>query len=505
MSDTACDAYLREHDARQLEELKTLLRIPSISSLPEHRDDMRQAAEWVADQLRTLGAQDVALLPTHGNPVVYGVWPAPEGAPTAILYGHYDVQPPDPLDLWETAPFEPTIRDGRLYARGAADDKGNMFAAIKGIEAYLAVHGSLPIGLKCMFEGEEEIGSPNLHQFVRDNAALLDADFTLSADGGMWGPDTPSLTVSSKGIAACQIDLRTANTDLHSGQHGAATPNAVEALARLVTTMHDDAGRVTVAGFYEPVRDLTAEERAQIAAVPFDEEEYRTELALPALWGEPGYTVNERRGARPTLDLNGIWGGFTGEGLKTVTPAEAHAKITCRLVPNQEPGDDTGRHRGARRGALPARRDGDRPPLPRRGAPLQHPAGSPGIAGGARRPRRPLRQGTARHPARRHPADRGDAANDARRGHGLLLLGHAGRSGPCAERVLPPRRLHDRPAAPTAPSSPPSLRRTGRVNHGDTEEHRGRREEKGTRNRSVIFSLSLASLRALRVSVVQRS
>ncbi|MDQ6603277.1 MAG: M20/M25/M40 family metallo-hydrolase, partial [Chloroflexota bacterium] len=258
MSDTACDAYLKEHDARQLEELKTLLRIPSISSLPEHRDAMRQAAEWVADQLRTLGARDVALLPTNGNPVVYGVWPAQDGAPTAILYGHYDVQPPDPLDLWETPPFEPTIRDGRLYARGAADDKGNMFAAIKGIEAYLAVHGSLPIGLTCMFEGEEEIGSPNLHQFVRDNAALLAADFTLSADGGMWGPDSPSLTVSSKGIAACQIDLRTANTDLHSGQHGAATPNAVEALARLVTTMHDDAGRVTVAGFYEPVRDLTA-------------------------------------------------------------------------------------------------------------------------------------------------------------------------------------------------------------------------------------------------------
>ncbi len=338
MSDIACDAYLQEHDARQLEELKTLLRIPSISSLPEHREDMRQAAEWVADRLRTLGARDVALLPTNGNPVVYSHWPTPDGAPTAILYGHYDVQPPDPLDLWETPPFEPTVRDGRLYARGAADDKGNMFAAIKGIETYLAVHGALPIGLKCMFEGEEEIGSPNLHQFVRDNAALLAADFTLSADGGMWGPDNPSLTVSSKGIAACQIDLRTANTDLHSGQHGAATPNAVEALARLVTTMHDDAGRVTVAGFYEPVRDLTTEERARIAAVPFDETEYQRELDLPALWGEPGYTVNERRGARPTLDLNGIWGGFTGEGLKTVTPAEAHAKITCRLVPNQEPG-----------------------------------------------------------------------------------------------------------------------------------------------------------------------
>jgi acetylornithine deacetylase/succinyl-diaminopimelate desuccinylase-like protein len=338
MSDTACDAYLREHDARQLDELKTLLRIPSISSLPEHRGDMRQAAEWVADQLRALGARDVALLPTRGNPVVYGVWPAPAGAPTAILYGHYDVQPPDPLDLWETPPFEPTVRGGRLYARGAADDKGNSFASLKAIEAYQAVHGSLPIGLKCMFEGEEEIGSPSLPAFVRDNAALLAADFALSADGRMWGPDTPSLTVAAKGIAAGQIDLRTANTDLHSGAHGATVPNAVEALARLVTTMHDDAGRVTVAGFYDPVRDLTPDERAQMADVPFGEEEYRTGLELAALWGEPGYTVTERRWARPTLDLNGIWGGFTGEGLKTVTPAEAHAKITCRLVPNQEPG-----------------------------------------------------------------------------------------------------------------------------------------------------------------------
>lgn len=338
MPDTACDAYLREHDARHLEELKTFIRIPSASSLPEHRDDVRRAAEWVADELRRLGAQDVALLPTGGNPVVYGVWPAPEGAPTAILYGHYDVQPPDPLDLWETPPFEPTVRNGRLYGRGAADDKGNMYVPLKAIEAYQAVHGSLPIGLKCMFEGEEEIGSPNLHGFVRDNLTLLAADFALCADGGQWGPDTPSLTLSSKGIAACQLDLRTANTDLHSGMHGAAAPNAVEALARLVTTMHDDAGRVTVAGFYDAVRELTADERAQIAAIPFDEEEYRADLSLPALWGEPGHTVSERRSARPTLDLNGIWGGFTGEGLKTVTPSEAHAKITCRLVANQEPG-----------------------------------------------------------------------------------------------------------------------------------------------------------------------
>jgi acetylornithine deacetylase/succinyl-diaminopimelate desuccinylase-like protein len=269
--------------------------------------------------------------------VVYGEWPAPEGAPTALLYGHYDVQPPDPLDLWESPPFEPAVRDGKLYARGASDDKGNLFAPLKAIEALLATQGQVPIGLKCIFEGEEEIGSPSLPAFVRDNAARLAADFALCADGGMYGPDTPSLTLATKGVCACQLDLRTANTDLHSGGHGAAAPNAVEALARLVTTLHDDAGRVTVAGFYDSVRELTAEEREQMARVPFDEEEYRRNLGVPALWGEPEYTVTERRWARPTLDLNGIWGGFTGEGLKTVTPCEAHAKITCRLVPNQEP------------------------------------------------------------------------------------------------------------------------------------------------------------------------
>lgn len=334
----ACENYLQEHDAEQLDRLRDFLRIPSISSLPEHAEDVRRAAEWVATRLRELGAQGVELLPTGGNPVVWGVWPAPAGAPTAILYGHYDVQPPDPLDLWETPPFEPTVRGDRLYARGAADDKGNMFAPLAAIEALIATTGSVPIGIKCMFEGEEEIGSPSLHGFIRDNRERLSADFAICADGGMWGPDQPSLTVASKGIAACQIDLRTANTDLHSGQHGMAAPNAVEALARLVTTMHDDAGTITIDGFYDPIRDLTDEERAQIAAIPFDEDEYRRELALPALWGEPGYSALERRWARPSLDLNGIWGGFQGEGLKTVTPCEAHAKITCRLVPNQEPG-----------------------------------------------------------------------------------------------------------------------------------------------------------------------
>ncbi len=333
----ACETYLQQHDQEQLAALQEFLRIPSVSSLPEHRADMRRAAEWVAQRLTQLGANDVAILSTAGNPVVYGHWPAPAAAPTALLYGHYDVQPPDPLELWETPPFEPAIRGDRLYARGASDDKGNLFSALSGIEALLATAGSLPIGIKCLFEGEEEIGSPNLPPFVRENKDLLQADFAISADGGMWSADQPSITVASKGIAACQIDLRTANTDLHSGQHGMAVPNAVEALARLVTTMHDDEGRITIEGFYAPVRDLTTDEREQLAAIPFDQAAYQRELDLKALWGEPEYTPMERRAARPSLDLNGLWGGFTGEGLKTVTPCEAHAKITCRLVPNQEP------------------------------------------------------------------------------------------------------------------------------------------------------------------------
>lgn len=334
----ACEAYLREHDARQLAQLEAFLRIPSVSSLPDHAGEVRRAAGWVADRLRALGAREVALLPTAGNPIVYGEWPAPEGAPTAILYGHYDVQPPDPLDLWTTPPFEPTVRDGRLYARGAADDKGNMFAPLAAIEALIATGNGVPIGIKCLFEGEEEIGSPSLPPFIRANRDRLRADFALCADGGMWAPDQPSLTVSAKGIAAAQIDLATARTDLHSGGHGAAVPNAVEALARLVTTLHDDHGRVAVRGFYDPVRDLTAAERAAFEAIPFDEDTYRRDLGLKALWGDPEYTALERRWARPTIDLNGIWGGFTGEGLKTVTPRAAHAKITCRLVPHQEPG-----------------------------------------------------------------------------------------------------------------------------------------------------------------------
>ncbi len=335
--DAAVDRYLDEHRDRHLEELKELIRIPSVSALPEHRADMRRTAEWLAEHLRCLGAPEVAVIDTEGHPVVCAEWPAAPGQPTALIYGHYDVQPPDPLDRWETPPFEPTVRGERLYARGACDDKGNLFMALKGLEAVMAVHGRPPLGVKCFFEGEEEIFSPSLPGFVRAHRDRLLADVAICADGPQWSLDTPSLCVGSKGICKAQIDLRTANTDLHSGQAGAAVPNAIERLARLVSSFHTPDGRVAVQGFYDSVRDLTPAERAEIARVPFDERQFAAGLDLPALWGEPGYSALERIWARPTVDFNGFWGGFEGEGSKTVTPCEAHVKVTCRLVPNQEP------------------------------------------------------------------------------------------------------------------------------------------------------------------------
>ncbi|HUG16903.1 MAG TPA: dipeptidase [Thermomicrobiales bacterium] len=333
----AWEGYLAEHHDRHLSELFELLRIPSVSSLPEHRGDVRRAAEWVADALRAVGVPTVEIMETDGNPVVYGEWIVDPSKPTALIYGHYDVQPPDPLDLWETPPFEPTVRDGFVYARGSSDDKGNLFIPIKAIEALVQTQGAPPINLKFTIEGEEEIGSPNLPVFVRKHRNLLASDFVLCADGGMFSAETPSITTASKGIAACQINVTTANTDLHSGQYGASVPNAAQAAVQLAATLHTPQGKVAVAGFHDTVRELTAQEKAEFAAVPFDEEEYKADLGLAELWGEPGYTPVERNWGRPTVDINGFWGGFQGVGIKTVTPSEAHFKVTCRLVANQEP------------------------------------------------------------------------------------------------------------------------------------------------------------------------
>lgn len=335
----AWETYLEQNETRQLGELMEWLRIPSVSALPEHQPDVALAAEWIADKLRQIGVPEVALLPTARNPVVFGYWHVADDQPTALIYGHYDVQPPDPLDLWVTPPFDPAVRDGRLYARGASDDKGNSFLPVAALEALGATQGGPKINLKFFLEGEEEIGSPSLPTFMPEQRERLACDFVIAADGPMYGPDTPSLTLSSKGLAACQIDLRSAASDMHSGQYGAAVPNAVQQLVQLAATFHTPEGRVNVAGFYDRVKEVSDEDREQIAKVPFNEEEYRQAVGAPALWGEPGYSPLERAWLRPTLDFNGIWGGFQGEGTKTVTPAEAHLKITCRLVPDQDPNE----------------------------------------------------------------------------------------------------------------------------------------------------------------------
>ena len=300
---------------------------------------MRAAAEWVAAELTASGPITVRTIETAGNPIVYGEWLGAPGKPTVLVYGHYDVQPPDPLEKWDSPPFTPTVRDGRLYARGVSDDKGPMLIPIKVARAFLKTAGALPINVKFMFEGEEEIGSPHLESFIAEHKELLAADFVLSADGAMWRINEPSLTVASRGLAGLEFTLTAASKDLHSGRHGGGVANPLHAMARLIASLHDDNGRVTVAGFYDKVIELTNEERAAIKALPFDESAYLKQVGAPAPFGEKGYSTLERQWARPTLEVNGLWGGYQGPGQKTVIPSEAHAKITCRLVPDQDPSE----------------------------------------------------------------------------------------------------------------------------------------------------------------------
>lgn len=332
-------SYLAGKHDEHFAELLDFLRIPSVSTSPERIDDVAAAATWVADRLTAAGVPEVEILPSAGHPNVYGKWHAAPGKPTLLVYGHFDVQPADPLELWETEPFDPHIRDGLIYARGVADMKTNLLTLIQAVEALAQADGRPPINLTFLFEGEEEIGSPNLPAVVAAERERLACDVALSADGGMAGPDQPALLVGLKGICAVQIDLRTGETDLHSGSYGAAVPNAVQTLVQLASTFHNADGSVAVEGFYDTVRPLSPTERAEIAEVPFDETEFMAEAGVRTTWGEPGYSVTERRWARPTLDFNGIWGGFEGAGTKTVTPCEAHLKITCRLVVDQEPAE----------------------------------------------------------------------------------------------------------------------------------------------------------------------
>ena len=330
-------AHLEAGHDRILAELIEFASIPSVSTDPAHLPDVHAAAAWVAAKLAAAGPFAVRVMPTPGSSVVYAEWLGAPGAPTALIYGHYDVQPEDPVEKWVSPPFEPTLRDGRLYARGVSDDKGPMLIPIKVAEAFFAVQGRLPINVKFMIEGEEEIGSTHLEAFVAQNQELLAADVVISADGGMWRINEPSLTLGNRGLASLELTLRGPGKDLHSGRHGGSVPNPLHAMARLIASLHQPDGRVAVAGFYDSVREVSEGERADIARLPFDEAVYLKEVGAAAAVGEPGYTTLERQWTRPTLEVNGMWGGYQGPGSKTIVPGEAHAKITCRLVPNQDP------------------------------------------------------------------------------------------------------------------------------------------------------------------------
>ncbi|MEM7345377.1 MAG: dipeptidase [Chloroflexota bacterium] len=331
------ESYLAENQDRFQEELFDFLRIPSISSLPEHAEDVQKAGEWVAQRLEQAGVEGVQILPTGGHPVVYGEWLHAPGKPTILIYGHFDVQPVDPLELWTNPPFEPTLEDGRVYARGASDDKGNMLVPILAVEALLKGEGTAPVNLKFCFEGQEEIGSPQIADFMKNYTDLFACDLVLSSDGGQWSETEPSLLVSLKGVCGIQIDVKGATTDLHSGLYGGTIQNPVHALVRLLDTMRSPDGKILVEGFYDSVVELSDEDRAEIARIPQDEGDYLGDIGLSEPFGEPGYTTLERGWIRPTLEINGIWGGFQGDGIKTVLPNEAHAKITCRLVADQDP------------------------------------------------------------------------------------------------------------------------------------------------------------------------
>ena len=331
--------FLTAHHDQILAELVEFTTIPSVSTDPAYAGGMAQAAAFVADQLRRAGIEGVRLIPTPRHPVVYGEWLHAINAPTILVYGHYDVQPPDPLDKWQTEPFLPTVRDGRLYARGVSDDKGPMLIPLKVAEAFMTTEGKLPINIKFIFEGEEEIGSPSLEGFIQEHAEMLAADFALSADGAMWRINEPSITVASRGMSGLEFTLTGATKDLHSGRHGGGVANPLHAVAELVASLHTADGRVAVAGFYDDVLTLSDEERAALAALPFDDAGYLAQVGAPSTFGEADYTTLERQWTRPTLEINGMWGGYQGAGSKTVTPSEAHAKITCRLVANQNPAD----------------------------------------------------------------------------------------------------------------------------------------------------------------------
>jgi acetylornithine deacetylase/succinyl-diaminopimelate desuccinylase-like protein len=329
--------FIELHRDRYLDELGELLAIPSVSALSAHAADVRRCAEWCAAHLRAIGMADVRLIETPGNPIVHASWLGAPGAPTVLFYGHYDVQPVDPLDLWTTPPFQATVRDGELFARGAADDKGQVFMHFKALEAHLKQTGRLPVNFKVILEGEEEVGSINLDAFVESHTDLLAADVVLVSDTSMFDRGVPSLCCGLRGLSYFQIDLRGTSTDLHSGTYGGTVANPAFVLAQILAQMKDRSGRVRIPGFYDAVRPLTDAERAEYRKLPFNERAFAKGLGAPRLFGEAGYTTLERASARPTFEVNGLLSGFTGEGAKTVLPAVAMAKVSMRLVPDQNP------------------------------------------------------------------------------------------------------------------------------------------------------------------------
>ncbi len=331
------DNYYTQNREGHLEELKSFLRIPSISSLSEHKNDMQKGAEWLAESLQKAGLENIKIDPTKGHPVVYADWLHAENKPTILVYGHYDVQPVDPLNLWDSEPFEPEVRDNKLYARGASDDKGQVFMHVKAVEALLQTQGTLPVNVKFLIEGEEEVGSPNLEEYIENNKESLSADVIVISDTGMQGPGQPAVCYGLRGLCGIQIDVKGAKSDLHSGLYGGGVQNSIHALVSILDSFRDAEGTIEVDGFYENVRPLLEEEREAYKALGFDEEALKEELQVKELFGEEGYSHLERVWARPTLEINGIYGGFSGEGIKTVLPNEAAAKITCRLVPDQDP------------------------------------------------------------------------------------------------------------------------------------------------------------------------
>lgn len=330
--------YQEQHKDRFLEELLHLLRIPSVSARSEHKQDMLTCAEEVKNHLLKAGADKAEIFETAGHPIVYGEKMVDASKPTVLVYGHYDVQPPDPLELWHSGPFEPVIKDGKIYARGACDDKGQFYMHVKALEVMTQTN-TLPLNIKFLIEGEEEIGSKHLGDFLQAQKELLKADVVLISDTAMISMDTPSIDVGVRGLTYIEVEVTGPNRDLHSGVYGGAVANPITILAQMIASLHDENNHITIPGFYDAVVESSLAERAEMAKAPYNEEEFKTDLGVKELWGEKGYSTNERTGIRPTLELNGLWGGYTGEGAKTVLPSKAFAKISCRLVPNQKSAD----------------------------------------------------------------------------------------------------------------------------------------------------------------------